>query len=118
MPASISSQLNELTRRVKGVTDTAKRDVPTQYYQCVIFYTETYGRLWYKHAYTFPFYSSEIFMDPESASAFMPYFVRTLIEKGHLPNEVVQEDKSLDPAIAKAAVAPLVLTQLEQKRDE
>jgi len=64
--------------------------------------------------FIFPFYSSEIFPTEFQAKAFLPGFVRELIEKHYLPPEVLDEKQILRDDVCKAAVAPLKFSVIEE----
>ena len=128
---------NDIIRRQGGPSQDKTR-IPTEFHQCVVFYSrpvleelESLQELnpiiaavtgiqkkLKNQRFIFPFYSKEIFGSPQEAQMFLPNFIRRLLNEGKLPPEAVNEDKSVNDDILRAGVAPLAVTMIEEEKPE
>lgn len=108
-----------------------KRSMPTEFTQCVVFYgTPIADELdnWdngkgvpkklkdelSKQKFVFPYYSSQIFMNPKDAEKFIPSFIRQLINEGKLPDDVLKKDDLVDETKIKAGLVHLDVSVIEK----
>ena len=68
--------------------------------------------------FVYPFYSKEIFMSQQEATNFLPLFIKRLIKEEKIPANAIKEDRSVDEEVVKLGVAPLMITILEEVKDE
>lgn len=62
----------------------------------------------------FNFTCGTVFADKEEAAAFLPYYLKQLIESGDLPKDVIKEDKTIDETKLIPTVAHLEVGKLER----
>lgn len=108
-----------------------KREAPTEYTQCVVFYGAPIADEldnWdngkgvpkklrdelQKQKFVFPYYSSQIFMNPKDAEKFLPGFIRQLIEEKKLPEDVLKKDGLVDDTKVKAGLVHLDVSAIER----
>ena len=128
---------NDIIRRSGGQTQSKERQLPSELYQCVAFFgrpvldeLEVEFQKWQflfrkkdletlqHQRFIFPFYSKEVFVSQQEATNFLPYFVKRLIADAKLPQEVINEDKSINEDIVKLGIAPLTITMIEKDRKD
>lgn len=109
----------------------AKRGMPTEFTQCVVFYgTPIANELTSyepkkvpsklrdeleKQKFVFPYYSQQIFTSQKDAELFLPNFIRMLINDGKLPEDVVNEKGLVDESRVKVGVVHLDVAYLEKE---
>lgn len=92
-------------------------------YQCVVFYSKAASeeleitnkkllKVIGDSRFTYPYYSKEIFYSDKDALRYIPTFVKDLISKGLMGEDVLIDNK-LDQSKAEAAIVPLQPSTLE-----
>lgn len=109
-----------------------KRSTPTEFTQCVVFYgapianelddydngkgiPKKLKNELEKQKFVFPYYSSQIFMNPKDAEKFLPSFVRQLIDEGKLPESILNKDNSIDENSIKLGLVHLDVSVIEEQ---
>jgi hypothetical protein len=112
-PRDVLKGLGESFHRSRA----AKREdqTPASLYQPTIFYTRHIRRFLRKPmAITLPFYSDSVFLKEEDALAFIPYFLRRLVDKGLVPATVIGENGMVDEKAIEAGLANLTMAFAER----
>jgi len=116
-------QMGDHRDTLKGLDEAFKRSKlakrenaqPTNLVQPVIFYTQLIKRFLRKPlSITLPFYSDSVFLREEDAVAFIPYFLKRLIEKGLIPAEAIGPNGLVDQNMIEAGTARLILAFAER----
>lgn len=87
----------------------------THLYQSVVFYAQEVSSGFLKKntiLYTFPFYSSEVFMKREEAENFIPILIKRLVEDGSIDKKALSDVDFYDKYI-KTAVHTVFISKLE-----
>ena len=71
-----------------------------------------------KQRFVFPLYSREVFMSRQEAENFVPLFIKSLIEKETIPQDVILENGQIDDNKIQATLVPLTITFLEKNLSE
>lgn len=67
-------------------------------------------------AFSFPFYSEDVFMSPKEAENYIPVFVKKLIKEKKIPEDSIKEHR-INYEVLETGIVPLNLASLE-KTDE
>lgn len=92
----------------------SKTQEQTFLYQSVVFYAQeiSNGLFKKKTLFTFPFYSSEVFMKKEEAENFIPILIKRLVNDGSIDSRVLN-DVDFYERFVKTAVHTLFISKLE-----
>jgi hypothetical protein len=113
-PRDVLKGLGESFHRSRTAKSSAEA-VPAAIYQPCVFYTQLKKRFLQKPlAISMPFYSDSVFLKEEDAVAFLPYFLKKLVEKGLVPKEVISSEGKVDTNVIEPGMATLTLAFAEK----
>ena len=113
-PRDVLKGLGESFHRSRA-SKAAAEAVPSAIYQPCVFYTQVKKRFLQKPlAISMPYYSDSVFLKEEDAVAFIPYFLKRLVEKGLVPKEVIGPSGEIDTSVIEPRMATLTLAFAER----
>jgi hypothetical protein len=83
------------------------------FWQPVVFYNLPIKVRFHQERQTFPFFCDKIFTDEKEAAAFLPFFIKELVNNNSLPEDVLNYSEIEREKHIKTAVRPLYVTALE-----
>ena len=83
-----------------------------QLFQPMVIYNQTIRVGFHKETMGYPFYSPNVYLDPDSAVKYMPTFIKELISEGTIPEDVIK-DGQIDYTKIETTVAPCILSAIE-----
>jgi hypothetical protein len=103
---------NSQKKNMETLEDTKMNDL----HQPIIFYTFLVKRGWPRKpiSVTVQFPSPNVFVKSGDAELACPYFLRDLIQKGNIPEDVILDDKTIDPTRIEFAIGTVTLTFMER----
>lgn len=93
---------------------TTVNDKAEGFFQPVIIYNRHVKVLFHEEQVPFTFSSNVVFLSKEEAVGFLPYYIKKLVDNGDLPKDVLNEDRSINETLIRAALVKLNIGKLEK----